>query len=172
MTFGAPLADVPWCAVVQSGTVLEPGEDLKTPRVFDAIGPGIALIYHSIYAAAGAGVDQLPGGAAWRAAIEQFPARTRHLHVHEGHCVAVPERERPLLDPAVGAMTFTGSEAELAGRLEALAAAGMTEFVYSPAGPNIPRELRAMARVAKAAGGAIAGGAAGAGAAGDGGSDA
>jgi len=163
MTFGAPSKDVAWCAVVQSGTVLEPGETFASPRVFDAIGPGIALIYHSIYAAAGPGVDQLPGGAKWRAAIEEFPARTRHLHVHEGHCVTVPERERPLLDPNVGAMTFSGSEAELAGRLAGLAAGGMTEFVYSPAGPNIPRELRAMARVAKAAGfpGVGGGGAAG-----------
>lgn len=152
MTFGAPSKDSRWCAVVQSGTVLEPGESFASPRVFDALGPGIALIYHSIYAAAGPAVDQLPGGAKWRAAIEQFPARTRHLHIHEGHCVAVPERERPLLDPAVGAMTFSGSEPELAGRLAGLAAGGMTEFVYSPAGPDVPRELRAMARVARAAG--------------------
>jgi hypothetical protein len=49
-------------------------------------------------------------------------------------------------------MTFSGSETDLVGRLVGLAAAGMTEFVYSPAGPDIPRELRAMARVARTAG--------------------
>ena len=64
----------------------------------------------------GAAVDQLPGGASWRAAVERVPERMRHLHVHEGHCVAVPERERSLLDPGLGAMTFSGTAAELQGR--------------------------------------------------------
>ena len=71
-----------------------------------------------------------------------------------GARLAVHPRARPapLLDPAVGAMTFSGSERELAERLAGLVAGGLTEFVYSPAGPDIPRELRAMARVARAAG--------------------
>ena len=152
MTFGEPPTGFKWCAVVQSGTVLEAGESFASPRVFEVLAPGIALIYHSIYEAAGAAVDQLPGGAAWRAAIEQLPERTRHLALHEGHCVAVPDRERALLDPNVGAMTFSGSESELAGRIAGLAKAGTTELVFSPAGPDIPRELRAMARAARAAG--------------------
>ena len=137
---------------MQSGTVLEAGENFASPRVFEALAPGIALIYHSVYEAAGPGVDQLPGGAAWRAAIEREPERTRHLLLHEGHCVAPPARERALLDPNVGAMTFSGTEAELAGRIAQLAAAGTTELTYSPAGPDVPRELRAMARAARAAG--------------------
>ncbi len=152
MTFGAPPSGFAWCAVVQSGTVLEAGENFASPRVFDALAPGIALIYHSVYEAAGPGVDQLPGGAAWRAAIEREPERTRHLLLHEGHCVAPPARERALLDPNVGAMTFSGTEAELAGRIAQLAAAGTTELIYSPAGPDVPRELRAMASAARAAG--------------------
>lgn len=152
MTFGEPPTGIAWCALVQSGTVLEAGESFASPRVFDALGPGIALIYHSFYEAMGAAVDQLPGGAIWRAAVEREPERTRHLHIHEGHCVAVPEREKALLDPGVGAMTFSGSEAELQQRMAALASAGVRELVYSPAGSDIPRELHAMARVAKAAG--------------------
>lgn len=143
-----PPAGFTWCAVARSGTVLEPGETLASPRVFDALGPGIALIYHATYEAAGPAVDQLPRGAAWREAIEKVPAQRRHLALHEGHCVAVPERERPHLDPGVGAMTFTGTPEELKQRWSALAAAGATELVYSPAGSDIPRELRAMARVA------------------------
>jgi 5,10-methylenetetrahydromethanopterin reductase len=116
--------------------------------VFDALAPAIALVYHATYESAGAAVDHLPGGVAWRAAIERVPIERRHLVIHEGHCVAVPPRERALLDPAVGAMTFTGSEAELRERWSALADAGATELAYAPAGPDIARELRAMARVA------------------------
>ena len=81
-------------------------------------------------------------------AIECVPAERRHLVVHEGHCVEVPPRERALLDPSVGAMTFTGTHAELRARWSDLAAAGATELAYAPAGPDVPRELRAMARVA------------------------
>jgi 5,10-methylenetetrahydromethanopterin reductase len=68
--------------------------------------------------------------------------------VHEGHCVAVPARERALLHPSLGAMTWSGSEAELRTRWNELASAGASELAYAPAGPDIPRELRAMARVA------------------------
>lgn len=143
-----PPAGFAWCALARSGTVLEPGESFASPRVFDALAPAIALIYHATYESAGAAVDHLPGGAAWRAAIEGVPSERRHLVIHEGHCVAVPPRERALLDPAVGAMTFSGSVADLRERWSQLAAAGASELAYAPAGPDIPRELRAMARVA------------------------
>ncbi|TMA36330.1 MAG: LLM class flavin-dependent oxidoreductase [Deltaproteobacteria bacterium] len=143
-----PPAGFAWCALARSGTVLEPGETLTSARVFDALAPAIALAYHATYESAGAAVDQLPNGRAWREAIERAPAERRHLVIHEGHCVAVPPRERALLAPSVGAMTFTGTLEELRARWSELAAAGATELAYAPAGPDIPRELRAMARVA------------------------
>jgi 5,10-methylenetetrahydromethanopterin reductase len=143
-----PPAGFAWCALARSGTVLEPGEALTSARVVSALAPAIALVYHATYENAGAAVDQLPGGAVWRAAIERIPSERRHLVIHEGHCVAVPARERALLDPSVGAMTFTGTLEELRDRWSALAAAGATELAYAPAGPDIPRELSAMARVA------------------------
>ena len=143
-----PPAGFAWCAVARSGTVLEPGETLTSARVFAALGPAIALVHHATFETAGPAVDQLPGGKAWREAIERVPADRRHLVIHEGHCVEVPPRERALLDPSVGAMTFTGTQGELRARWSELAAAGATELAYAPAGPDIPRELRAMARVA------------------------
>lgn len=149
MTLGDPMADGGEWAVVRSGTVLDAGERFDSPRVFDAIATSIALIYHSIYEAQGDAVDALPGGRAWREAIEAFPPEQRHLVVHEGHCVFVPERERALLDPEVGAMTLSGPPDALAERVRALVDAGMTELVYSPAGPDVPRELRAMAKVVR-----------------------
>ncbi len=144
-----PPAGFRWCAVARSGTLLEPGETFGSPRVFDALAPAIALLYHATYeAAAAAGVDALPGGRAWREAIERVPAERRHLALHEGHCVEVPARERALLDASLGAMTFSGSEGELGARWRAIEAAGASELAYAPAGPDIERELTAMARVA------------------------
>jgi 5,10-methylenetetrahydromethanopterin reductase len=146
MSATEPLEGFAWSAVGRSGTLLEPGETFESSRVVEALGPGIALVYHSVYEAQGEAVDELPGGRAWREAVEKVPAAERHLFVHEGHCVAVPERERPLIDPNLGAMTFSGSQAELREKWQALEAAGASELFYSPAGPDIPRELRAMAR--------------------------
>jgi 5,10-methylenetetrahydromethanopterin reductase len=80
--------------------------------------------------------------------VERVPADVRHLHLHEGHLVAVPARERALLDPGVGAATFTGTADELRARWRALETAGATELAYAPAGPDVERELRAMAKVA------------------------
>jgi 5,10-methylenetetrahydromethanopterin reductase len=151
MALGEPPPGFAWCAVARSGTVLEPGETLASARVFEALAPAIALVYHATYESAGAAVDRLPGGRAWREAIERVPAAERHLVLHEGHCVAVPARERPLLDPGVGAMTWSGTPEELRARWATLSAAGASELAYAPAGPDIPRELRAMAAVAASA---------------------
>lgn len=149
LAMGDPPAGFRWCAVARSGTVLDAGERFESPRVFEALAPAIALIYHATYEAAGAAaVDSLPGGAAWRAAIECVPAERRHLALHEGHCVEVPARERRLLDPQLGAMTFSGTREELRARWRALAAAGATELAYAPNGPDVERELGEMARVA------------------------
>jgi 5,10-methylenetetrahydromethanopterin reductase len=149
LALGDPPAGFAWCALARSGTVLDPGETLVCARVADALAPAIALVYHATYETAGAAVDSLPGGRAWREAIERYPAERRHLVLHEGHCVAVPPRERMLIDPSVGAMTFTGTERELRARWAELANAGATELAYAPAGPDIARELRSMARVAE-----------------------
>jgi 5,10-methylenetetrahydromethanopterin reductase len=149
LAMGDPPAGFRWCAVARSGTLLEAGERFDSPRVFEAISPGIAVIYHATYEAAGAaGVDALPGGAAWRAAIEAVPPERRHLAIHEGHCVEVPARERGLLDPQVGVFTFSGTREELRARWRALEAAGATELAYAPGGPDVERELTEMARVA------------------------
>jgi 5,10-methylenetetrahydromethanopterin reductase len=148
LALGDPPPGFAWCALARSGTVLDPGETWDSPRVFDALATGIALIYHATYESAGPAVDQLPRGRAWREAIERVPADVRHLALHEGHCVAPPARERPHLDPALGAMTFSGPHDELRARWSALAAAGASEIAYAPSGPDIPRELHTMARVA------------------------
>ena len=137
-----------WCAALVFGTVMDTGETFESRRVLDALGPAIAVIYHGIYEASPSGVDSLPGGAAWRAAVEKLPADLRHLSVHEGHLVEVSELDRRHLAPQLGALTFSGTEAQLREKLARLADEGLTEIVYQPLGSDIPRELEAFAKMA------------------------
>jgi len=126
------------------GTVLEPGETPESPRVLDAIGGAISVIYHGTYEAAGAGVDNLPGGKSWREEIERFPEASRHLHVHEGHCIEANAIDRRHMNPQLAPVTFTGTADELRRRAAGLAEQGVSEIVYAPMGHDLPRELRAM----------------------------
>jgi 5,10-methylenetetrahydromethanopterin reductase len=149
MCVGQPQPGFDWCALLGFGTVFEPGEDWRTPRVLGAIGPAIAVIYHGTWEVDPARLDHLPGGRAWREEIERFPAAERHLAVHEDHLVALPERDRRHLAPELGGTTISGPPEAVRDRLEGLARAGCTELLYAPLGPDVPRELRAMAEVAR-----------------------
>ena len=96
-----------------------------------------------------ASVDALPGGIEWRKRLEEIPEAERHLAIHDEHLVTVTERDRPLLDgDCCKAFTWTGEAAEVAMRIDALAAAGATEILYAPMGPDVPRELRAFMEMA------------------------
>jgi 5,10-methylenetetrahydromethanopterin reductase len=141
-----------WRALLAFGTVLADGEELTSDRVLAAAGPGLAVAYHAVYERGGAeNVDALPGGRSWREAVEAEPLRRRHLAVHDGHLVHVTDRDRDAVlegAPLLSAVTFTGTATELRERLEGLAAAGVSELAYQPAGPDIPGELeRLMAAV-------------------------
>jgi 5,10-methylenetetrahydromethanopterin reductase len=144
----APIPGFRWSTLLATGTVLEEGESFETPRVFDAIGPAIAVMYHGTYAAAGEAVDNLPGGKEWRESVEAYPEILRHFYVHEDHLVRLSDRERPFINPALGAATFTGTREQLSTRMQELEAAGTTELMYAPTGDDVERELRSMAEVA------------------------
>ena len=142
---------LPWRAMLTFGTVLDEGESPDSPRVMEAAGHAAAVVYHALYERGGADVvDGFPGGKTWRTATEAVPKASRHLATHEGHLVAPNERDRAALAEAPGfiaSVTFTGTAAELRGRLDSMAEAGVTEIAYQPAG-DIPRELRAFAAMA------------------------
>lgn len=145
----APTPGFAWSIFGSAGTVLEDGEPVTSPRAFDALGPAIALTYHFTYETAGAAaVDQLPGGAEWRASVETIDPEVRHLHVHDGHGVAPNARELPFLDPSLAAFSISGTEGELREKFAGIEAGGATEFAYAPMGSDVPRELRAMAAAA------------------------
>ena len=140
-------------ALITGGTVLDPGEDHTTPRVRDALGPMVATAYHAAWTFAPELVDSMPGGRRWREQLEaERPADQRHLAVHEGHLVAVSDRDRPLIGLAgTGILRsgWTGSAQDVRRSLEAAGEAGMTEVMFMPAGPGIQRELEAFARAAQ-----------------------
>jgi 5,10-methylenetetrahydromethanopterin reductase len=114
--------------------------------VVQAIAPWRVVDWHTAYATGGAeAVDALPGGAAWRQALEALaPVGERHLLAFEGHVTHLTERDRRLLGH-IDVTTMVGDAARVGRRLAKLAALGFREVVYTPTGPDVPRELRAFA---------------------------
>ena len=141
--------DASWRALLTVGTVLDEGEDPSSRRVLEAVGPALAVVYHGLYERGGAeAADALPGGQAWREAVEAVPEGRRHLAIHEGHLVETNVRDRPAVEAGVSlipAFTTTGTATDVRERVVGLAEAGVTEIAYQPAGPDIARELAAFA---------------------------
>lgn len=134
-----------WCARLTFGTVLRPGEDLASPRVRAAAGPGAAVAYHALYER-GDDLARLPGGDRWRRHVEGTIEHRRHLETHAGHLVHLNPHDDDVLTPEViGALTFTGTPDHLRHQLDSFAAGGITEIVFQPAGPDIVDELTAFA---------------------------
>jgi 5,10-methylenetetrahydromethanopterin reductase len=63
--------DLPaWRAVLVFGTVLDPDEQPGDPRVIEAAGHALAVVFHAVYERGGAqAIDRVPGGARWRETI-------------------------------------------------------------------------------------------------------
>ncbi len=132
-------------ALLQFGTVLQDGEDLRSARVLEAAGHGVAVAYHAIFERNGAtAVAEFPGGEAWLEEVLALPAAERHLATHEGHLVHLTGRDRAALVAGIDmlpTMTLTGTADELRARVAQLADSGVTEIVYQPGGDDIPGEL-------------------------------
>jgi 5,10-methylenetetrahydromethanopterin reductase len=158
-----PLHNTLPTATMVSGTVLNPGEDPRSSRVLQAVGPWVVFAWHTAYASGGAAaVDAMPGGAVWRAALEAVaPEEQRHLHMFEGHVTHLAERDRPLLKhldveglnganaarpgPAAARTMKIGDAASIRNHLAQLGNSGFREVMYTPSGPDIARELQAFA---------------------------
>ena len=140
------------CIQIAFGVVLDPGEDHTSKRVLEAAGPIYVTGFHGMYEMNPTLVDSMPGGPEWRARLEaERPAAERHLALHEGHLVAVSERDQPLIalaGPALLGMHWSGNDEVIQGHLARTAAAGATEVAMAMAGPDIPRAIKAFARAA------------------------
>lgn len=147
-----PTPGFAWSVLLTFGTVLEPGEAFDSSRVLEAAGPGAAIVFHRAYDHASDrrfDVEALPGGADWKAAIEAFPERERHLHTHEGHHTYLNQVDRRVMNgDLIRRFTYTDEAPALRKRFDSLEVQGVTEIAYHPAGFDIPRELTAFARMA------------------------
>jgi 5,10-methylenetetrahydromethanopterin reductase len=140
-------------ATMLTGTVLEPGEEPRSSRALEAVGPWGVVAWHTAYGHGGAEVvDTMPGGAVWRAALEALaPEDERHLLTFEGHVTHLSERDLGLLDHldvyarAPGLGPKIADPAAIRDELSRLADAGFREVMYNPSGPDVARELRAFA---------------------------
>jgi 5,10-methylenetetrahydromethanopterin reductase len=128
------------------GTVLDEGEDPTSERVRLAGGPGTALAWHGAYEFGGqAAVAQLAGGEVWNEVVNRSPEDLRHLAVHSGHCVELNEADQAAWESGgstlLGSSTLSGTVEQVRSKLDELAAAGVTEIVFQPCGPDVRREL-------------------------------
>jgi len=136
------------CALLCNGTVLDPGEDHTTSRVIETLAPSYATGVHGRWEFARDAVNDVPGGPEWLAALDAIDERDRGWTVHEGHMIAVSERDRDLVaaaGPAIVQTGWTGDEDAVHARAVAAAEAGVTELVYGPTGTDVVRELTAFA---------------------------
>jgi 5,10-methylenetetrahydromethanopterin reductase len=144
----APIGGFAWSVLLAFGTVLDAGESPGSARALAAAGHGAAVVLHA--ALEFGNLAALPGGAEWAAAYERVPARTRHLALHDQHLIAVNERDRAFVTgDLLAKIGLAQDRAAWRARLAALEAQGVTELAYQPAGPDIPRELAAMAEAAR-----------------------
>lgn len=149
ISLGGPVEGFAACLVSVSGTVLDDGEDVTTPRVSTAVRPLVALAYHHRYTTDPQSVKALPNGDAWLASVERADAGVRHLSVHRGHNLDISNGHDALVDvSAAKQTTFTGTQDELRERLARLEAGGATGVIFGTSGYDVERELRAYAEVA------------------------
>jgi 5,10-methylenetetrahydromethanopterin reductase len=136
-----------------SGSVLDEGELASSPRAKAAIGPWYVVGYHGFWEAFPEGVATMPGGAEWLADVESArPEGERHLTVHEGHVTEVVGRDLTVLDLAteetLAGVGWTGNTSTIHEKLSHASNAGVKEILYTPAGPDVDREMRAFAKAA------------------------
>ncbi len=130
------------------GTVFDQGEDAGSARVIDTVGPGVSVAYHAFLEQSDARLSSLPNAEKFVELAEAIPAEVRHLALHTGHLTQLNDIDRAIITPeAIGVAPLAGPASELPGRLEALAAQGITEVAFQPMG-DIERELRVFAAAA------------------------
>jgi 5,10-methylenetetrahydromethanopterin reductase len=138
-----PAGGFPWVAELMLGTVLDEGEPAGSARALAAAGPGAAVFYHLMHDGRGWGdMTALPGGDEYRRRAEARPPASRHLDIHANHLIGLnPLDDGLVTGDVVAALGISAEPGAWRQRLAASEAAGVTEVVFQPAGPDIAREL-------------------------------
>jgi 5,10-methylenetetrahydromethanopterin reductase len=149
-TVGTSAPESHWdpVALLINGTILDDHESATSPRVLEALGAQYATMLHAVWEWQPDALESIPGGSAWRAAVETIAEQERHLAVHEGHLVSVNPRDKPVVDAAGDHLLlspWTGSAENARAQARSAAEKGITELVYNPAGDDIHNELRRFA---------------------------
>jgi 5,10-methylenetetrahydromethanopterin reductase len=159
LIYGGQPASVPkGFSVLQmggGGFILDEGESPTSARVLEAMKPWFGLQYHLAYDGFHNGpnsVEQMPYGEDWLRALDAFAPEERHLHVHEGHAVAVSALDAAFVERHPDALAdFAASAActpaQMRERIEAVAALGATRVTCG--GISFADWERDMARCAK-----------------------
>ena len=119
--------------------MLEPGEDHTCPRVLDTLNPSYATEVHGRWEFSRETVTEMPGGADWLADLDaNYDERDHPWVVHEGHMIAVSDRDRVIVaqaGPAILQSGWTGDAASVSASVRGpRAAGGITELVFGPTG--------------------------------------
>ena len=143
---GTSYANVPSATLLGFGTVVQEGETIESPRVWEAAGAPAAVAYHAFLEQHDERLDTLPNAHRFVELATAIPEAIRHLALHEGHLTVMNDIDRQVVTPAAAAAIspLTGTVAQLRVRVEELKAAGMTEIAFQPVG-DIETELRTMA---------------------------
>jgi alkanesulfonate monooxygenase SsuD/methylene tetrahydromethanopterin reductase-like flavin-dependent oxidoreductase (luciferase family) len=118
--------------------VLEPGEARDSERVKRACGAFAIAGLHYAYEQWRQFGRRPPAwaGDVWPeyvAMLDHLPDERVHLRIHEGHnCWVVPEEERFVTAELIDATCLVGTPEELAARLGALEAAGLSQVMILP----------------------------------------
>ena len=143
-----------WVSYLFWGTIRDDDEEIDSDRVRAAGGPGLALAYHGAYEF-GQPLEEMPGGAEWKAVVEQAAPEERHLAVHAQHCVGLNEADQAAWEAGshqlMDEVTMSGTRDQIRERLAGLADNGVTEVVFQPCGPDTRRELEVFMETARAA---------------------
>jgi len=118
------------------GRVLDDGEPYDSPRALAQGGPLPAIVFHNLVEAAERGsiTPMLPSWepvvARYRELYEGYqPVDARYLELHRGHLIYLRDDERALITAdLVRDLSFTGPPARLLEKIDALAAAGMSQL--------------------------------------------
>jgi 5,10-methylenetetrahydromethanopterin reductase len=152
---GHPASDL-YTTAFALGCVLADGEPADSGRAMAQAGPRAAVMLHR--AADEALVGLKPGVAMLRTPeidgyvemMRGHPADSRYLANHRGHLMFVKPEERKFVTAKMIAETsFTASEAEIKRRIEALKAAGYSQFTIQIV-PGHEKAIEDWGRIRKA----------------------